>query len=364
MATALHAELDAVEVPLHPPARPAAVEVVPRPSASSLRLAWGLLGVGVVLLAACALSLMVGARPVALSQVVTAFTDHDGSEGHLIVRELRVPRTIVGLITGMCLGAAGALMQGLSRNPLADPGVLGVSAGSSLFVVFGISVLGVGSAHGYVWLAFAGALAASLVVYGLGAAGAAGATPVKLTLAGAALTAVLGSLTSGMIIADGDALDRYRFWVAGSLTGRSDDVVAQLAPFAVVALVAAGACGGRLNALAMGDDMATSLGVRVGRARAGVALAVVLTSGVAVAAAGPVGFVGLTVPHVARAITGPDHRWVLPYSAGLGAVLVISADVLGRVIARPDEVQVGIVTALVGAPVFVVLVRRARLSRL
>lgn len=358
MTLALDAELEVGEV-VPSSAADAAVE---RPRAG--RLALGLTGVALLLLGVAGLSLMVGARHVALGEVVRAFTDFDGSEGHLIVRELRVPRLLVGLIAGVCLGLAGAVMQGLSRNPLADPGLLGVSAGSSLAVVVGITVLGVGSAAGYVWFSFAGALAASLLVYGLGAAGGTGATPVKLTLAGAALSAVLGAVTSGLIIVDDDALDRYRFWVAGSLTGRSNELVLQLAPFAVVAVVVALSCARSLNVLAMGEDLATSLGVRVGRARAGAAAAVVLTAGVAVAAAGPVGFVGLTVPHAARAITGPDHRWLLPYSAAFGATLVIAADVLGRVIARPAEVQVGIVTALLGAPVFVVLVRRARLSQL
>jgi iron complex transport system permease protein len=363
MATALHAELgadDAVDAEAAPPAVQAPSDVAPR----TARLAFGLAAICLLLVAVAVLSLAVGARPVAVDEIVRAFTDFDGSEGHLIVRELRVPRMLIGLMAGVCLGLSGAVMQGVSRNPLADPGILGVSAGASLAVVVAITVFGVASASGYVWFSFAGALVASLLVYGLGATGGSGATPVKLTLAGAALSAVLGAVTSGMIIVDDNALDRYRFWVAGSLTGRTNELVLQLAPFALVAVLIALVCGRSLNVLSMGDDVATSLGTRVGRARAGTAAAVVLTAGVAVAAAGPIGFVGLTVPHVARAITGPDHRWLLPYSAACGAVLVIAADVLGRVIARPGEVQVGIVTALLGAPVFVVLVRRAKLSEL
>jgi iron complex transport system permease protein len=363
MATTLHAERGSAR-PVDLEAGPIAEQTPSGNDSRSARLAVGLASVGLLVVGVSALSLMVGARHVAFEDIVRAFTDFDGSEGHLIVRELRVPRTLVGLMAGVCLGLSGAVMQGLSRNPLADPGILGVSAGASLAVVVGITVFGVGSASGYVWFSFAGALAASLVVYGLGAAGGAGATPVKLTLAGAALSAVLGAVTSGLIIVDDNALDRYRFWVAGSLTGRTNELVVQLAPFAIVAMLVALLCARSLNVLSMGDDVATSLGVRVGRARAGAAAAVVLTAGVAVAAAGPIGFVGLTVPHVARSITGPDHRWLLPYSAAFGAVLVIGADVLGRVIARPGEVQVGIVTALIGAPVFVALVRRAKLSEL
>jgi iron complex transport system permease protein len=363
MATTLHAERGSARL-VDLEAGPIAEQTPSGNDSRSARLAVGLASIVLLVVGVSALSLMVGARHVGFEDIVWAFTDFDGSEGHLIVRELRVPRTLVGLMAGVCLGLSGAVMQGLSRNPLADPGILGVSAGASLAVVVGITVFGVGSASGYVWFSFAGALVASLVVYGLGAAGGAGATPVKLTLAGAALSAVLGAVTSGLIIVDDNALDRYRFWVAGSLTGRTNELVVQLAPFAIVAMLVALLCARSLNVLSMGDDVATSLGVRVGRARAGAAAAVVLTAGVAVAAAGPIGFVGLTVPHVARSITGPDHRWLLPYSAAFGAVLVIAADVLGRVIARPGEVQVGIVTALIGAPVFVALVRRAKLSEL
>jgi iron complex transport system permease protein len=225
-------------------------------------------------------------------------------------------------------------------------------------------VFGIGSALGYVWFAFAGAAVTSVVVYALGSLGREGATPVKLALAGAAITAFLGSITTTILLVDVATLDQFRFWAVGSLAGRDTAIAAQLAPFIVVGALMALASGRVLNALALGDDVARSLGQKVGLARAFSAASVVLLVGAAVAAAGPIGFVGLTVPHVARAITGPDYRWVLPYSAVLAPILLLGSDVIGRVIARPGEVQVGIVTALVGAPFFIALVRRRKLAEL
>jgi iron complex transport system permease protein len=307
----------------------------------------------------------VGAKPIAVGTVLEALTDYDpGVNDHLIVRSLRVPRTFAGLLVGMALGVAGAMMQGLARNPLADPGILGVNAGAALFVVIAIHVFGVGSLLGYVWFAFAGAAVTSVAVYTLSALGREGATPVKLALAGAAVTAFMASITSAILLLDVATLDQFRFWAVGSLAGRDSRLVTQVAPFVAVGVVMALASGRILNALALGDDVARALGQKVGLARAFSAASVVLLVGAATAAAGPIGFVGLTVPHVARAITGPDYRWVLPYSAVLAPILLLGADVVGRVIARPGEVQVGIVTALVGSPFFVALVRRRKLAEL
>jgi iron complex transport system permease protein len=314
---------------------------------------------GVVLLA----SLAVGARPMAWSTAVEAVTSFDpADDDHLVVRELRMPRTVIGLLAGVALGLAGALMQGVTRNPLADPGLLGVNAGAALAVVIAINVFGVATLAGYVWFAFGGAGAAAVTVYLLGATGRDGATPVKLALAGAALTALLGSVTTAILLLDATTLDQFRFWAVGSLDGRGADIATQAAPFVVVGVLMAFVCGRMLNALALGDDVARSLGQRVGIARAVTAAAVVVLAGTATAAAGPIVFVGLTVPHVARALTGPDNRWVLAYAAVLAPILLVGADVIGRVVARPSEVQVGIVTALLGAPVFIALVRRRRLA--
>jgi len=332
--------------------------------ARSLR-ALGLVAIVGALSVVVVLSLAVGSKPIAIGTVLEALVEPDPSlNDHLIVRTLRVPRTEIGLLVGVALGLAGAVMQGVARNPLADPGILGVSAGASLAVVVAISVVGIGSLLGYVWFAFAGAALAGIVVYLLGSAGRGGASPVKLALAGAAMTAFLASITTAILLLDVATLDQYRFWAVGSIAGRDTTIVAQVAPFVVTGAVLAFASARLLNALALGDDVARSLGQRVQIARATSAAGVILLVGAATAAAGPIAFVGLAVPHLARTLTGPDHRWVLPYSAVLGAVLLLGSDVVGRVLARPAELQVGIVTALVGAPFFIALVRRRRTAEL
>jgi iron complex transport system permease protein len=310
-------------------------------------------------------SLAFGAKPMSLGTVVDAFFNYDPSiSDHLVVRSLRVPRTVVGLLVGIALGLAGTVMQGLTRNPLADPGILGVNAGAALFVVIGIHTFGVASLLGYVWFAFVGAGLASVVVYLLGSLGRDGATPVKLALAGSAITAFLASITSAILLLDVATLDQYRFWAVGSLAGRDASVARNVAPFVIVGTLMALVSGRLLNSLALGDDVARSLGQRVGLTRAFCAGSIVLLCGAATAAAGPIAFVGLVIPHVARAMTGPDYRWILPYSLVLSPTLLLGSDVIGRVIARPGEVQVGIVTALIGAPFFVILVRRKKLATL
>jgi iron complex transport system permease protein len=330
----------------------------------SLR-ALGLVGALVALVLVVLCSIAFGAKPIPFSTVIDALFHHDSTvNDHLIVRSLRLPRTIVGLMVGVALGVAGAVMQGVTRNPLADPGILGVNAGASLFVVIAIYSFGIGSLIGYVWFAFAGAAVTSVIVYALGSLGRDGATPVKLALAGAAITAFVGSITTAILLIDVATLDQFRFWQVGSLSGRDGSIAAQLAPFIVVGTVMALLSGRALNALALGDDVARSMGQRVGWARMFSAVSVVLLVGAATAATGPIAFVGLTVPHVARAITGPDYRWVLPYSAVLAPILLLGSDVIGRIVARPAELQAGIVTALVGAPFFVVLVRRRKLAEL
>lgn len=324
----------------------------------------GLAGALGALASVVLLSLAVGAKPIPLSTVVDAFTSFDGSNDHLVVRELRLPRTLVGVLVGAALGVGGALMQGITRNPLADPGLLGVNAGASLAVVTGIAVLGMGSPSSYVWLAFAGAGVTSVAVYVLGSMGRGGATPVRLALAGAGLSALLGSLTSAVVLLDQQTLDQYRFWVVGSLAGRDQDVLVQVLPFIAFGLLVALATARPLNALALGEDAARALGTHVGWTRAATALSVTLLCGAATAACGPIGFVGLVVPLGARAVVGPDQRWLLPYSAVFGSTVLIACDVVGRVVARPSEVQVGIMTAAIGGPAFVLLVRRVRMAAL
>jgi iron complex transport system permease protein len=325
----------------------------------------GLIGCVVLLVLVCLLSVAIGSKQIPLSTVLDALRHYNEADtDQVIIRSLRVPRTLIGLLVGAALGLSGALMQGVTRNPLADPGILGVNGGAALFVVGGIYWFGLTSLTSYVWLAFVGAAAASVGVYLLGSLGREGATPVKLALAGAALTAMLGSLTTALLIGDVDTFDQFRFWSVGSFAGRGPDIAEQVAPFILAGIVLAMFCGRVLNALSLGDDVAKSLGQRVGLARAFVAVVVVLLCGAATAAAGPIGFVGLTIPHVARLVTGPDYRWILPYSAVLAPTLLLGSDVIGRVVALPGELQVGVVTAVLGAPFFIILVRRRKLADL
>lgn len=319
----------------------------------------GLLGVVVIA------SLAVGAKSIPAGSVFDAFFAYDPtSTDHLVVRELRLPRTLVGIMVGAALGVAGAVMQAITRNPLADPGLLGVNAGASFAVVLAIWWFGITSMMGLVWFAFIGAAVTSVVVYLLGSAGRGGATPVRMALAGAALSALLFALTRAVTIIDQATLDQFRFWAVGSLSGRDADVVKSLIGFVGVGLVLSIAVSRPLNALGLGEDTARALGTKVGLTRAVSGLAIMLLCGAAVAAVGPIGFVGLVIPHAMRGWFGPDQRWLLPACALAGPVLLVACDTIGRVIARPSEVQVGIMTAAIGGPAFVYLVRKIRIVQL
>ncbi|GAA4862409.1 FecCD family ABC transporter permease [Pseudonocardia benzenivorans] len=325
----------------------------------------GLLVLACLVLLVCLASVAVGAKAIPLDHVWHALIAPTGTEDDVVIRSLRIPRTVLGLLAGAALGLAGALMQGHTRNPLADPGLLGVNAGAAFLVVVGIYVFGVSSLSGYVWFAFAGALGASVAVFALGAVGRrGGATPVTLAVAGAAVSALLFGLTSAVILTDVRTLDAYRFWNVGSLAGREPAIAGQVAPFLLAGALIALATAPALNALSLGDDVARSLGQSVRRTRVLGVAAITLLAGSATAACGPIAFLGLIVPHVVRSFTGPDHRWLLPASALSGAVLLLTADVVGRVVARPGELQVGIVLALLGAPFFIALVRRRKLAQL
>lgn len=314
---------------------------------------------GVLLLSVLA-SLVLGSRGLPPLDVLRVLMSPDGSDTSIIVRELRLPRTVLGLVVGAALGLAGAQLQGLTRNPLADPGLLGVSAGAALAIVSTSTVLGVGGATGQAWAALLGACGATAAVWLLAGSARGGASPLPLVLAGVALTALLSSLTTVLVLLDADTLDEYRFWAVGSLAGRDVALLGSVAPFLVVGLLLAVAGSRTLDLLALGDDLATGLGARVAWGRGGLALSATLLTAASVALAGPLVFVGLVVPHLGRALVGPAHRWLLPLSAVLGAVLLLLSDVVGRLVARPGEVQAGIVTALVGAPFLVALVRRRR----
>ncbi|MFB8020744.1 MULTISPECIES: FecCD family ABC transporter permease [Streptomyces] len=318
----------------------------------------------------CLLSIGLGALSIPPGDVIKALTGQPtGPRIEDVIWSVRIPRTALGLAAGAALGLSGCVMQALTRNPLADPGILGVSAGAAFAIVIAAGVAGIGSLFGYIWFAFAGAMAASVVVYLLGRMGRSGSTPVKLALAGVAVTAVLSSLTSAVVLTDPAALDRFRFWSAGSLADQDASTVLRILPFLGLGALLALASAPALNSLALGDDVAASLGRRLGLVRLQGVVAVTLLTGAAVAVIGPVVFIGLVVPHVARVLAqyaglGPDHRWLLPLSAALAAGLLLGADILGRVIARPVEVQAGIIVAFIGGPFFIALVRRRRLAEI
>ncbi|MFC4128217.1 FecCD family ABC transporter permease [Nocardia rhizosphaerae] len=324
----------------------------------------GLLVAGAALALACAASILVGAHAMSADQAIAAFTDFTGSDTDRIVRYIRLPRTVAGVLAGLAFALAGAVMQGLTRNPLAGPGLLGINAGASLAIVLAMGGLSVATPTGYVWFAFLGAAVAAVFVYTLGSLGFGGATPVKLALAGAAFAALCGAITTAITLLDRTKFENFRFWVVGSLTRADIESVWGITPFIAVGAVVAVMVARPLNAIAMGDDLARTLGTRLVAVRALGATSVVLLAGAAVAIAGPVAFVGLVVPHIARFFAGQDYRLVLAWSALLGPTLLLFADILGRIVARPVEIQVGIVTAFAGAPFFLYLVRNRKVATL
>jgi iron complex transport system permease protein len=321
------------------------------------RAAW-LLAAALTLLLAVLLSLAVGSRQIGPGEVFQALLHGGTGDDAQVVRSLRVPRTVIGVLVGGALALAGTVMQGVTRNPIAEPGVLGVSQGAAVGVVCAIAFFGVHSLAGYVWFAFAGAALAAVGVYAIASGGYRGASPVKLALAGAAMNAFLASVVSGIVTTNARALDEFRFWQVGSISGRGSDVIGQVWPFLLAGLLLVVAVSRGLDALALGDDAAMGLGHNVAVLRALGALGATVLTGAAVAAVGPIAFTGLAVPHIARALVGAAHRWVLPMAALLGPVMLLVSDVLGRVIFPPSEVPVAVMTALLGVPFLIALVRR------
>lgn len=314
-----------------------------------------------LLVVVCFASLAWGVREVPLHTVWQALWDPVAGDNDMsVVRDQRVPRTLLGLLAGAALGLAGALLQGLTRNPIADPGLLGVNSGASLAVVFAIAVLGLGDLHQFVWFAYLGAGVATVVVYGAASLGWEGPTPVRLALLGAAVTASTTALIMLVLTTDRSVLEDYRFWSVGSLVNRDPALALTVAPGLLLGAVLALVSGRFLNAMALGEDVARGLGQHVGRGQARVVLAAVLLAGSAVALVGPIAFVGLVVPHAARALVGPDYRRILPVAALLGPLLLLTADVAGRLVVRPSELEAGLMVAAVGAPALVWLVRRSR----
>lgn len=328
-----------------------------RRRAAGLLLALGALGV------AAGLSIAVGSNALSPADLWHALTAPGGTLTDQIVLDLRVPRTVAAIVAGVALGLAGALIQAFTRNPLGDPGILGVDAGAALFVAVGV-VLGAVSAAQFLPWAFGGALLVTVAVYAIGGSGRGGPDPVRLTLAGVAVGAVLLGITSAMMLLDPVTFARLRGWNAGSFVERGWDVLLPVIPFIGAGAIVALACARSLNSLGLGDELASSLGTRLVRTRVLSIVAITVLAGSATAIAGPIGFVGLMAPHVARWIVGPDQRWILPYTMLIAPTVLLLADVIGRVVLWPSEVPVGIVTAFVGAPVLIALVRRAKASAL
>ncbi|TXK20052.1 iron ABC transporter permease [Homoserinibacter sp. GY 40078] len=308
-------------------------------------------------------SVAFGTREISVAELFAALGGSTETVGEAAV-VARIPRTVLAVLIGASLALAGATLQAVTRNPLADPGILGISTGASLAVVSGIAFAGLVDPVATVFVAIGGASAAGVFVYAIGSLGRGGATPLKLALAGAATTAALGSLVSAVLLPRVDVMTTFRFWQIGGVGGATWDRIALIAPFLAVGALICGMSARGMNSLALGDDVATGLGAHVGRTRMVSAAGALILCGAATAIAGPIGFVGLVVPHVCRLLVGTDHRWLLPFSAVTGAALLTGADIVGRVIARPAEVEVGIVTALVGAPFFIWIVRRRKVREL
>ncbi|MGP5507294.1 FecCD family ABC transporter permease [Corynebacterium flavescens] len=308
-------------------------------------------------------SVMCGVRTISVSDAVSALGGSTASAGEAAAY-LRVPRTVLALFVGAALALAGTTFQAMTRNPLADPGIFGVLSGASLAVVVGIAFFGLSRPVPTMIAAIVGSFAAAVFVYFVGSLGRGGATPLKLALAGAATAAACSSLVSAVLLPRADFMDEFRFWQIGSVGGAQWDLIGMAAPLLVLGTLIVLACSTGLNALALGDDVATGLGINVLRTRVLSAVGAVILCGTATALAGPIAFVGLIVPHVMRLLLGTDHRWLLPATALAGALLLVSADSLGRVVARPSEVAVGILTPLIGAPLFIWIVRRTKVREL
>ncbi len=310
-----------------------------------------------------ALSVTVGTRNVEWSDIAAALGGTQDNIGQAAIA-LRIPRTVLALLAGASLGLAGAIMQGVTRNPLADPGILGVNMGASLAVVIGVAWFGMSSALAYIWTAIAGAGCTAVFVYAIGSLGRGGATPLKLALAGAAASIAFASLTIAVVLPRGDIAGGIQSWQIGGVGGATYGRIVPVLPFLAVGFAISLLSARKLNSLALGDELAAGLGERVAVARAVASLGAILLCGATTAVCGPIGFLGLVVPHLCRTLIGVDHRWLLPFSTLGGACLLLGADVLGRIAARPGEIDVGIVTALIGAPFFIWIVRRQRVGEL
>ncbi|WP_230127148.1 iron ABC transporter permease [Bacillus sp. CECT 9360] len=310
-----------------------------------------------LLLLMCA-SIVYGYTDTSWEIALEAFTDFNGSKEHLILQSVRLPRSLIAACVGASLAISGVLMQTLTKNPLASPDIFGINAGAGLAVVITVTIFSVGSTPAYTWVSFLGATIAAIGVYIVGSLGSSGLTPLKLTLAGSVVAALFASITQGFLVISETTLDQVLFWLAGSVQGRKLETLTAVLPYMAVGWVISLLIASKLNLLSMGDDIAKGLGLKVGLIKLIAASCVILLAGGAVAIAGPVGFIGIVIPHITRAIVGTDHRWVIPYSALLGSILLLVADILARYVIMPQEVPVGVMTAIIGTPFFIHIARK------
>ncbi|MFZ4453770.1 FecCD family ABC transporter permease [Salibacterium aidingense] len=315
--------------------------------------------IGMIVFVACILgSIIFGYTSITFSMVIDAYTQFDQSNEHLVIRNERMPRALTAAVIGASLAVAGAIMQALTRNPLASPGILGVNAGAGFFVVTAVSLFSITSMQHFIWIAFLGAATAAFIVYFLSSFGKEGLSPMKLVLAGSAMAALFSSFTQGLLVLNEQALDEVLFWLAGSVQGRDIEYLLYVLPYIGAAWILAMFIARPVNALAIGEDVAAGLGQKIGLTKLSCALLVIVLAGGSVAVAGPIGFIGIVIPNIVRPLVGLDHRWIFPYCAVLGGILLMAADVSARFIIMPQEVPVGVMTAVIGTPFFIYIARR------
>lgn len=323
----------------------------------------GLIVGAILFLLFLCLSIVYGYAETTWKMAIEAYTTFDGSNEHLIIQTVRMPRALIAGAVGASLGIAGALMQALTKNPLADPKIFGINAGASFFIVAAVSFFSITSLGAFIWIAFAGAAVAAVTVYFIGSLGREGLTPMKFTLAGAAIWALFSSLTQGMLVLNEKALEEVLFWLAGSVQGRKLEYLQSVLPYMTVAWIGSLLIARHINLLAMGEDVAKGVGQRTGMIKLMAALIIILLAGGSVAIAGPIGFVGIMVPHIVRFLVGIDHRWVIPYCAIVGGILLIVADISARYVIMPQEIPVGVMTAIIGTPFFIYIARKGLTNR-
>jgi len=316
-----------------------------------------IIAVILLLLLMCA-SIVYGYTDTTWKMAWEAFQSNNGSNEHLVVTTVRFPRALIAAAVGSSLAIAGVLLQTLTKNPLASPEIFGINSGAGFAVVIGVTLFSIGNLQAFAWVAFFGATIAVVGIYSIGSIGREGLTPLKLTLAGAALTAMFSSFTQGFLVLNEAALEQVLFWLAGSVQGRKLEILKELFPYLLVGWLGSLLLASKLNVLAMGDDVAKGLGLNTLLLKITAAVMVILLSGGSVAIAGPIAFIGIVIPHLTRAIVGIDHRWIIPFSALLGGMLLLMADILARYVIMPEEVPVGVMTAIIGTPFFIYIARR------